>query len=231
MAKLTDNERWQLDLMWHDEGEEVSDIVPKDEADMLTTLAWHWGYVTGSSGGPATAPKKSGGVQLERIAKKLGVLKQYREEYRAGYNMAKGNRNPELIWGGEDGDEIDEDPWEFASEQGVNVLSHLDFYGGYVNDDGELIGVLFTGISGDDYEFDLAIRPDYRRQGLASELMDIAISDYEEHLEWNPDLVFSLDVISPISRKMLEKRGFRVVGGTPDRPMMTRNPPGMNKDI
>lgn len=145
-------------------------------------------------------------------------------EWRLDEMESAAEANPEMVWGGEEPDDIEEDPWEFAADQGVRVLSHLDWHSGYVDDDGRLVAALFTGVSGDEYEFDIVVAPSHRRQGLASELMDAAIANYEELLEPSPDLVFSLDVINPISRKMLEKRGFRVVGGTEERPLMARNP-------
>ena len=122
-----------------------------------------------------------------------------------------------------DMDEFEDDPWVFARDNGVSVLSHLDFLAGYEDDQG-LAAVLFSGVSGDEYEFDIAVAPRARRQGLANELMDIAIENYETLLEPFPDLVFSLDVINHVTKRMLEKRGFRVVGGTDGRPLMTRNP-------
>jgi len=132
----------------------------------------------------------------------------------------------ELIF---DMDEVTEDPWTFADDNGVRVLSHLDWLAGYADSRG-LAAVLFTGISGDEYEFDIAVAPRARRQGLASKLMDLAIENYEDMLEPFPDLVFSLDVINPVSRRMLEQRGFKVVGGTPDRPLMSRNPVDLPQD-
>jgi GNAT superfamily N-acetyltransferase len=134
----------------------------------------------------------------------------------------------ELIF---DQDETYDDPWKIAADNDINVLSHLDWHAGYVDDEGNLVAALFAGVSGDEYEFDIVVAPEARRQGLAGELMDLAIENYEELLEPFPDLMFDLDVVNPIAREMLEARGFKVVGGTPDRPRMSRNPGGWEDEL
>jgi GNAT superfamily N-acetyltransferase len=152
----------------------------------------------------------------------LAHLNELPDYYDRLERMERGECNPEAVLTF-DMDEIEEDPWRFAADQGVHVLSHLEWYAGFVDDEG-IVAALFVGVSGDDYEFDIAVAPRARQQGLASKLMDLAIENYEELREPFPDLVFSLDVINPVSRQMLEQRGFTVVGGTNDRPLMSRNP-------
>jgi len=130
---------------------------------------------------------------------------------------------PQLVF---DIDSIRDDPWIFSATQGVHVLSHLDFYAGYVDQDYDLVAVLFTGYSSDSFEFDIAVSPKYQGQHLGAELMDLAIEQYEEMEEVFPDMKFHLDVINPIAEKMLRKRGFRIVVQYVDRTVMTRNPRG-----
>ena len=181
----------------------------------------------------------------EALSREIHVSTRAREVYKAVPKAERGRRpgilfyefadtsigakrrNPDdlqLIFANDEESELVTDPWQFAADHGVTVLSHLDWYGGYVDDQGVLVAVLFTGRSGDNYDFDIVVAPEARRRGLAGQLMDMAIDEYEELREPLPDLVLSLDVINPISRKMLEARGFRVVGGTEDRPQMSRNP-------
>ena len=128
---------------------------------------------------------------------------------------------PNEVWGLDD---LEGDPWAFAAAQGVNVLSNFDFYMGYVNHENKIVGALFTAYDSDSYQFDIVVHPDYRGQGLGSEMMDMAIDQFEDLQEPFPDIEFYLDAINPISVAMLKKRGFRVVDQGADRVIMTRNP-------
>jgi hypothetical protein len=91
VPKLTPHEKELLRYAWHEAGSEVDDIIPEGDADKLLTLAWHWGYEAGAgvSKGTADPPAEYLGV-----ARSLGVLQQYRDEYASGYTTAQTMRNP-----------------------------------------------------------------------------------------------------------------------------------------
>lgn len=96
-----------------------------------------------------------------------------------------------------------------AKESGVNILRGKDLKSVAVNDNGDVIGGLWTEISGDEFSFDIAVDKSYRGMGVGIELIKEAFSlfnleNYEEQLR------YVVDVTNPIMEKILLKYGFIV---------------------
>ena len=101
--------------------------------------------------------------------------------------------------------DIDSDPYVEARNSGINILSHMEFCCGHVSD-GKLISGLFLHEDPEDFQFDIFVNDKFRNQGLASSLVDIAISMGEDI-----DANFNIHVINPKMRKLLESKGFSVL--------------------
>jgi len=128
-----------------------------------------------------------------------------------------------LVWSGEDDYEEYSDPWSVAHAAGINILSHMDFLAGFV-DEGKTVAALFTSADDECYSFDIAVDEGYRKQGLASKLMDIAIDHYDDLIDVYPDMKFCLKAVNPIAERMLKSRGFVETSRMGDSVFLTRNP-------
>lgn len=84
-------------------------------------------------------------------------------------------------------------------------LSHVAVEGGKV------VGALWTAFDGDNYEWDVAVLPEAQRRGVGSRLVDLAVSQFSEFQEANPDADMKIHVTSPVMEEMLKKRGFASV--------------------
>jgi GNAT superfamily N-acetyltransferase len=126
---------------------------------------------------------------------------------------------PRLEW---DSNDAENDPWELARSVGVNILSNKDFLAGHVVD-GKFVSALFTASDNNGFEFDVVVDPAWQRKRLGSELMDMALDEYEELRDaYGEDFTLSLDVISPTAERMLKQRGIVEVGRERGHVLMTR---------
>ena len=80
-----------------------------------------------------------------------------------------------------------------------------------INRDGKVVGALWKSFEGGNYEFDIAVHPSYQNQGIGSELVDKAISDFSEYKDMDDNATMRVHVISSVMQKLLESRGFRVI--------------------
>lgn len=109
-------------------------------------------------------------------------------------------------------DDYNGDPWKLAQKCGVRPSSIHDFLCGHTNSDSNIISALFIGTSADVMSFDIVVDPQYRRLGLASDLVKVAISEYEQNLDVIPDLKLQADAVNPNMQKILVDNGFKVIG-------------------
>jgi ribosomal protein S18 acetylase RimI-like enzyme len=115
------------------------------------------------------------------------------------------------------------DPWSIARSSGINILRGKEFKAGF-EVDGEIVAVLFDESDSDEYSFDIAVKPEHRRSGLASKLLDLALEAYEENrFHLGDGYKLSLDVVSPDMERLLLRRGFFEVGRDGGHVLMTRS--------
>lgn len=117
--------------------------------------------------------------------------------------------------------EIQDQAYALAKNNGINILSNKELFK-MILDGGRVIAALFTASDMDEYEFDVVVDPEYRRQGLAKELVEDAVMDYEGVKEVYPEVKFNVDVVNPNMQKLLEGMGFSVVDKVGDHTIMTR---------
>ena len=111
-----------------------------------------------------------------------------------------------------DDDDFDDDPYRLAQACGIRPSNVHDFLCGHVNGKRKVVSALFCGVSGDTMSFDIVVDPEYRRLGLASDLVKVVIDEYESNREAVPDLVLQADAVNPNMQKILLGNGFKVTG-------------------
>lgn len=106
------------------------------------------------------------------------------------------------------------DPWQVAGRAGIRALSDKDFLAGVVDlESNELVGAAFFGVDlgSGVYSFDVGVLPEYEGLGIGGELVRVCLHDYAELAEDYPEeLRLIVDVVNPVMRAMLLKRGLRV---------------------
>ena len=112
---------------------------------------------------------------------------------------------------------------EIARKEGVRILRNKE-----LNDllidvaKKEIIGASWISIDDNIFSFDIAIDSLYQGKGLATQLLDKLMSEYEFQEEMHDDLKIELDVINPKLAQILKtKYGFKVLQKIgPDRVIM-----------
>ena len=132
-----------------------------------------------------------------------------------------------LIWYDAEGDneelnDLDIDPYEaadiaemIARNGGVTILSDKDLKGILIDSkNSRIIGAVWTSNTyQDEFSFDIAIDSGYQGMGLATKLINFALSEYEEMKDVHgDDYAIEVDVINPKLAEILSKKyGFHIV--------------------
>lgn len=87
--------------------------------------------------------------------------------------MGKPGKSYEQYWGEDIPDHHNQQAYELAKNSGINILSDKNLT--HVLADGDrTIGALWTANNPDGMSFDVAIHPEYRRQGWGSRMVSVA---------------------------------------------------------
>ena len=122
--------------------------------------------------------------------------------------------------------EASETAEKIAKDNGVNILRGKDLRGVALNKNGDVIGGLWTEISGNEFSFDIAIDKTAQGKGVGEKLVNEAISEFNAQ-NYEDELKYKIDVTNPIMEKLLSKYGFEVVEKIPGHTIMehpTNNP-------
>jgi ribosomal protein S18 acetylase RimI-like enzyme len=115
---------------------------------------------------------------------------------------------------------------KIAKDNGVNILRGKDLKSVALNEDGDVVGGLWTEVSGDEFSFDVAVDKSMQGKGVGEKLVNEAISEFNTE-NYEGQLKYSVDVTNPVMEKLLSKYGFEVVKRIPGHAMMehpTNNP-------
>jgi len=94
---------------------------------------------------------------------------------------------------------------------GIVSAHDLSYVAVDLNDSNKTYGALFSGVSGDTFSWDVSVHPDARGMGVASDLIDAAIEEYEGWRNVYDDLSMKVHVVNPVLVKHLERKGFKIV--------------------
>jgi ribosomal protein S18 acetylase RimI-like enzyme len=90
----------------------------------------------------------------------------------------------------------------------------LSFVAVDLNDNNKVYGAIYSGVSGGVsdgvYSFDLEVHPDAQGMGIASELIDAAMENYEQYKEYYENLKMEVHVINKFLVNHLIKKGFEI---------------------
>lgn len=93
---------------------------------------------------------------------------------------------------------VNNDPWALAQKIGVTILSDKELLASVVDyDEGRVIAAVFNAVTPEDYSFDTVVDPKYQRRGLGTQLIEIAMDEFQAVQEYYPDIKLNLDVINP----------------------------------
>ena len=110
--------------------------------------------------------------------------------------------------------EVDEDTAnaldKIARDRGLGITRDRDPAMVVRDAGGDVIGGTYTSFDGDNYTFDVVVSEGAEGKGIASRLLDDAVQGFYEYRDMVPDATMRLDVINPVMRRALERRGFQV---------------------
>tara|TARA_R110000824_G_scaffold78513_4_gene198105 strand:+ start:908 stop:5701 length:4794 start_codon:yes stop_codon:yes gene_type:complete len=99
---------------------------------------------------------------------------------------------------------------KIASDRGLGITRDRDYATVARDAGGDVVGGTYTSFDGDNYTFDVVVSEGAEGKGIASRLLDDAVQGFYEYQDINPDATMLLDVINPVMRRALERRGFKV---------------------
>ena len=83
----------------------------------------------------------------------------------------------------------------------------------------KVVGALWDEFDGENYSFDVAVLPEYRRMGIAKNLIGDALSNYSMYQELGAKII--LDVVNVDLANYLQKIGFEVIEEFDGRKIMS----------
>jgi len=104
-----------------------------------------------------------------------------------------------------------------AKENGVNILRGKELKSVVLDENDNVLGGLWTEISGDEFSFDIAIDKSYQGMGIGERLVREAFSEFNLQ-NYDDELRYVVDVTNPVMEKILLKYGFvvdkKIIGHT-----------------
>jgi GNAT superfamily N-acetyltransferase len=75
---------------------------------------------------------------------------------------------------------------------------------------GKTVGAAYASLGNNRtlFKFDIIVSPDAQGMGVGERLLDQVIAHYKDLAKENPSLVADAEVVSPVMKRMLERRGF-----------------------
>ncbi|MDK9789840.1 GNAT family N-acetyltransferase [Vibrio sp. D431a] len=103
----------------------------------------------------------------------------------------------------------DFDPWMLANNAGIGITSDRTLQFVVLDDKDQAVGVGFSAVDGDKFEFDVAVMEGVQGGGIGTAIVDALIELYEqENIDGN--LTLETYVVNPAMEHILKKKGFEV---------------------
>lgn len=105
--------------------------------------------------------------------------------------------------------DVSEKVHRIAKDNGVNILRGKELKSVVLDENDNVLGGLWTEISGDEFSFDIAIDKSYQGMGIGERLVREAFSEFNLQ-NYDDELRYVVDVTNPVMEKILLKYGFVV---------------------
>lgn len=104
---------------------------------------------------------------------------------------------------------------ELGKTSGISILRGKELNLVLV-DGGEVLGALYTELQnsskGEEFSFDLIVKPEHRNKGLGDKLVKLGLDDYKSLKNgYNSKIKLKIDVVNPLLVNTFKKHGLRVV--------------------
>ena len=121
-------------------------------------------------------------------------------------------------WEEEEAEEIGEEyiPVVTQAEEittiGIEGRKELSAVAVDLNDENKVYGVLYTGMVGDQFSFDVQVAPEAQGKRVASDLIDEAMDRFEFYQEaYGDDIKMVAHVVNPHLINHLNRKGFEII--------------------
>jgi len=91
----------------------------------------------------------------------------------------------------------------------ISILRGKDLFAIYL-DNGKAVAAAYNEVDGDEFSFDIIVADSHQGKGIGSKMIDLALEEFEMHKDANDEIQIRVDVVNPVMKKALEKRGFDV---------------------
>jgi len=100
---------------------------------------------------------------------------------------------------------------QIANSSGIRILRDKELNQTVRDSSGKVVGALYTSIINDVFSFDIVVDPNSQGQGIGSQLVESAILEFNNYkFDMMPNLKMEADVVSPVMKHILDKKGWRV---------------------
>lgn len=128
-------------------------------------------------------------------------------------------------------DEYDDDEYDIyafsdaaekmAKSGGINILRGKELIYVAIDGDENVLGALWTEISGDEFSFDVVVDKSAQGKGLGDKLVRLAMDEFN-YQNYDDNLKYKVDVTNPAMEKILSRYGFIVIDKMYGHTIMTK---------
>lgn len=100
---------------------------------------------------------------------------------------------------------------ELENKSGIRILRGKDLSViAFLEEEGKIIGVLYTEFSDGKYSFDVIVDEKFRGKGIGRELMDIGIREYQNLKNEFDNVELEVDAVNPKVVEYLKTKGLKI---------------------
>jgi len=100
---------------------------------------------------------------------------------------------------------------ELENKSGIRILRGKDLSViAFLEEEGKIIGVLYTEFSDGKYSFDVIVDEKFRGKGIGRELMDIGIREYQTLKNEFDNVELEVDAVNPKVVEYLKTKGLKI---------------------
>ena len=100
---------------------------------------------------------------------------------------------------------------ELENKSGIRILRGKDLSViAFLEEEGKIIGVLYTEFSDGKYSFDVIVDEKFRGKGIGRKLMDIGIREYQNLKNEFDNVELEVDAVNPKVVEYLKTKGLKI---------------------